>query len=45
MKRDKDKMMDETHVDMLSTKLQEAEERAEKEGWIDAEDLEKELLT
>ncbi len=27
----------------LLSKLQKAEERAKKEGWIDAEDLEKEL--
>ena len=26
---------------MLTLKLQEAEERAEKEGWIDADDLER----
>lgn len=28
---------------MLFSKLREAEERASKEGWIDADDLEKEL--
>lgn len=28
---------------MLTLKLQEAEERAEKEGWIDADDLEREF--
>lgn len=30
-------------VYMLTSKLQAAEERAEKEGWIDADELEKEL--
>ena len=28
---------------MLTSKLQAAEERAEKEGWMDADELEKEL--
>lgn len=30
-------------ANMLFTKLKKAEERAEREGWIEADDLEKEL--